>query len=260
MSTSGTDTAEPLRIIGNGFLARHFAPLRARHRHIVLLAAGVSWASGTSGAAFDREAALLRETLRQCRADGSRLVFFSTSSTGMYGADGCRGTEDEPVVPHTPYGRHKHGLEGLVRASGADYLVLRLGHVVGPGHPPHQLLPSLVRQVYAGEVTIHRGAARDLIDVDDAVTLVDRLLSGGVRCDTVNIASGVPVPVEAIVDRIEERLGTRAVRRFVHGHGAGHPVSTAKLRRLVRVDDLGFDDAYYRGVLDKYVSVPVPTQ
>ncbi|WP_399930809.1 NAD-dependent epimerase/dehydratase family protein [Streptomyces kanamyceticus] len=248
-----------MRIVGRGFLARHFTALADRYPGIVLLAAGVSWADGVSEAEFAREAALVRETAGRCRADGSRLVFFSTASTGMYGAKGCRGREDEPVVPCTPYGRHKRGLEEEVASSGADHLILRMGHVVGPGHPPHQLLPTLIRQVCAGTVTVHRGAARDLIAIDDVVAVVDRLLALDVSHDVVNIASGVQVPIEAIVDRIEQRLAATAVRRFVDGRGANHQVSIEKLRRLVRPEPLDFPADYYRGVLDRYVESPAAT-
>jgi len=246
-----------MRIVGNGFLARHFQRLSQRHDGVVLLAAGVSWAADTSAVEFGREAALVREVARRCHADGSRLVFFSTASTGMYGAEGCRGREDEPVTPCTPYGMHKLGLERLVASSGADHLVLRLAHVVGPGHPPHQLLPSLVSQVRAGEVTVHRGAARDLIAIEDVVAVVDELLTLGVSRDVVNIASGVPVPVDAIVDRIEQRLGTTARRRHVDGHGANHRVCIDKLRALLHPRRLEFADDYHHKVLDRYIGDPV---
>lgn len=248
-----------MQIMGRGFLARHFTALAGRHDGVVLLAAGVSWASGANPTEFARETDLVRRVARACRADGRRLVFFSTASTGMYGAEGCRGREDESVAPCTPYGRHKLDLEQQVAASGADHLVLRLGHVVGPGHPTHQLLPTLVRQVRAGEVTVHRGAARDLIDIDDVVSLADRLFTLGVSHDVVNIASGVPVPIGAIVDRIERCLGTTARRRFVDGLGANHQVSIEKLRHLLRSESPEFAADYYRRVLDRYVAAPVTT-
>ncbi len=245
-----------MEIIGRGFLAGHLTPLREKHDGVVLLAAGVSWATVTSETEFAREAALVKEVAEQCRLDGTRLVFFSTASTGMYGAEGCDGREDSPVRPCTPYGNHKRELEREVAGSGAEHLILRLGHVVGPDHPPHQLLPSLVAQVRSGEVTIHSGAARDLIAIDDVVDLIDRLLTLGVSHEIVNIASGVAVPVDAIVDRIELCLGTAARRSYVTGHGTNHQVCIDKLRALVAPHPLGFGPDYYRTVLDRYVGSP----
>jgi nucleoside-diphosphate-sugar epimerase len=245
-----------MHIVGNGFLARHFGPLSDRHDGVVLLAAGVSWAADTSDHAFAREAELVRAAAGRCRAEGTRLVFFSTASTGMYGARGCEGREDVPVEPRTPYGRHKLCLEQQIAESGTDHLTLRLAHVVGPDGPAHQLLPSLVQQVRSGQVTLHRGAARDLIGIDDVVGAVDRLLTLGVSREVVNLASGVAVPVTAIVDWIERRLGTSAHRRFVDSPGVNHRVNIDKLRRLAGPELVAaFTPDYHRRVLDAHVEL-----
>lgn len=246
-------------IVGNGFIARSLRPLADRHPDAVALAAGVSWAGGTSKDDFAREEALLHEVAHEAKTGGRLLLFFSTASAGMYGAAGTSpARESEPVVPCSPYGAHKLALEEHVRASGADYLVLRLGHLVGPGQPPHQLVPTLVRQIRAGTVRVQRGATRDLIGVDDTVTVIDRLLALGLRGETVNVASGVAVPVERIVGHLERRLGPVAHEEFGDA-GAQHVVSIAKLRALVpEVAGMGFDPGYYRRVLDAAIGTCAP--
>lgn len=244
-------------IIGHGFLAGHLRGIAGAHPDVVVIAAGVSAASWTSAEQFDREAALLASVLDRCRETGERLVFFSTASTGMYGAPGGCGREDEPVEPRTPYGRHKLGLEQRIRESTVDHLVLRLAHVAGPDQPPHQLLPSLASQVLAGEVRLHRGARRDVIDVADVVAVVDRLLTAAVSRAVVNVATGYAVPVEDLVTGIEARLGTRARRIVVDTPPMNHLVSIGKLRRLVpAVAAMGFGPHYYEHVLDRYVPAP----
>ncbi|MFJ5233532.1 NAD-dependent epimerase/dehydratase family protein [Kitasatospora sp. NPDC088391] len=241
-----------MHIVGHGFLARSLEPIAAAHPDTVVLAAGVSWASGTSDTDFARERALVDATARQCAADGRRLLFFSTASTGMYGNARGPGREDEPAEPCTPYGRHKLALEQRVTASGAGHLILRLGHLVGPGQPAHQLLPALLDQVRSGTVRVHRGAARDLIGVADVITVIDRLLAQRLDGEVVNVASGVAVPVERIVDHLERRLGVRTEREYLDS-GAQHAISIDKLRRLVpEVADLGFGPDYYRPVLDAF--------
>lgn len=245
-------------VVGHGFLATHLTGYLASrpdaHPGVVVLAAGVSAAGGVSAAEFARERALLEDTIGRCRRTGQRLVFFSTASTGMYGASG-RGAEDEPVAPRTPYGRHKLELEHRLRGSGADHLVLRLAHVVGPDQPAHQLLPSLASQVCAGEVRLYRSARRDIIDIADVVRLIDELLAAGVRREVVNIATGFAVPVERIVARIEARLGVRARHVVVDTPPVNHLVCTRKLRRLVpAVAGMAFDDRYHERVLDRYLS------
>ncbi|BFU42715.1 NAD-dependent epimerase/dehydratase family protein [Krasilnikovia sp. MM14-A1004] len=243
-----------MHIIGTGFLAQHLRPLADRYPATVVLAAGVSWAAGTSADDFAREATLLAEVAEKCRADGRRLLFFSTAASGMYGAVTGPGREDVPVTPCTPYGAHKLALEEQLRASGAEHLILRLGHLVGPQQPGHQLIPALVRQMREGRVRLHSGAARDLIDVHDVVTIIDRLLGLDLHAETVNVASGVAVPVERIVDHLEQRLGL-SVQRDYREVGVRHVISVEKLRRLVPdVRRLRFDNDYFRRVLDAYVA------
>ncbi|MBE1455957.1 nucleoside-diphosphate-sugar epimerase [Nocardiopsis terrae] len=240
--------------MGNGFLARSLRPITRRHPGMVVVAAGVSWASGASQAEYDREARLVSAIADRCSDDGRRLVFFSTAATGMYGLAEGPGREDAPVVPGTPYGEHKWSLEELLRGSGVDHLILRLGHLVGPGQPSHQLLPTLVAQLREGTVHIQRGATRDLIDVADVVVIIDRLLEMDLSKETVNVASGVSVPVERIVDHLQRRLGLTASREYRNG-GSHHVVSIDKLRDLVpEVRTMGFGPNYYRRVLDGFVA------
>ena len=239
-----------MEIVGTGFLARHLQPLSGARPDVVVLAAGVSSAISHSAAGFAREQALLSLMARRCRQTGRRLVFFSTAHAGMYGATDGPGREDVPVVPQNPYCAHKLALEQQLRESGTDFLVLRLAHVTGPGQPAHQLLPSLTRQVRAGRVSIQRGASRDLIGVRDVVTIIALLLEADVRNQTVNLASGCDVPVGRIVDYLALRHGQNPEREYVPG-GRKNLVSVAKLRALVPgVDELGFGDDYYLGVLD----------
>ncbi|MFF4349412.1 NAD-dependent epimerase/dehydratase family protein [Streptomyces sp. NPDC001530] len=247
-------------VIGRGVLAAHLSAIAARHERVVALAAGVSSTTAASQADFDREAELVRRTLAECRATRRVAVLFSTASEALY-APGTDGTERQSLAPRSPYGRHKLAMEHLARTSGADWLVLRLGHLVGEGQRSHQLLPALVEQVLGGHVRVHRGARRDLIDTEDAVAALDALLTAGVTGEVVNVVSGLPVPVEGIVDRIETLLGTHSVReRVVGGHGAPGPtVSLAKLRSLIGADHAAFDADYPWRLLDRYVPLLAAT-
>ncbi|MEV0495722.1 NAD-dependent epimerase/dehydratase family protein [Streptomyces atratus] len=241
-------------IVGTGFLARSLRPLAGRHPGTLALAAGESRTSGASDADFAREAALLRDVAKQCAANGQRLLFFSTAATGMYGLAEGPGSEDAPVTPYTPYGAHKLALEEQLRDSGVDHLILRLAHLVGPDGRYHQLIPTLLRQVREGVVTMHRGAARDLIRVSDAITITDRLLAAGLRADTVNVASGYAVPVEDIVDHLAGALGLEPRKEYVDT-GVEYAISTQKLRALVpQAAEMGFGPDYYRLVLNDFLA------
>lgn len=248
-----------MEIVGDGFLARHLRSRSGSHPGAVVLAAGVSSAVSTSVAGFARERELLCEVIQRCRRTGRQLVFLSTASAGLYGAVAGAGREDVPVAPLTPYGAHKLALEELLRASGAGFLVLRLGHVTGPGQPSHQLVPSLARQISQGRVVVRSGATRDLIGVRDVVRIIGMLLDAGVRDQTVNVASGHDVPVERVVDWLAHRLDREPERDYLPG-GHANRVSVSKLRALVPgVDQLGFGAGYYPRVLGDAVAItPVP--
>ncbi|WP_431683394.1 NAD-dependent epimerase/dehydratase family protein [Kitasatospora sp. KL5] len=239
-----------MQIVGRGFLAQSLRPLTARHPDTVVFAAGVSSGTSHADAGFAHEADLLYDVLAGCLRGGRRLVYFSTSSAGLYGVQQRPCREDGPVRPASPYGRHKLAMEEVIRGSGADHVILRLAYPVGRAQRPHQFLPSLVGQVRCGRVRVHRGARRDLIDVGHAVALIDALLAVRVPCGVVNLASGWSVPVEDIVGHIELRLGVTAERQVVEVPPED-PVCTERLRRLVpAAARMGFGPHYYRRVID----------
>jgi nucleoside-diphosphate-sugar epimerase len=252
-----------VEIIGSGFLAKSLAPLAGTHHGVTVFVSGVSSAAEKSEVEFAREARLLHEAMRMCRETGRLLVYFSTTSVGMYAldhVDGRAGREDGPVYPGTQYARHKLSMEMVITASGAEYLILRLATPVGPQQRAHQFLPAMINQVCAGKVSLFLGARRDLIDIDHVVLILDELLRTGVRREVVNVGSGIAVPIEEIVSHLESRLGRQA-RWITAEVPAERAVSIGKLRRLVpAIDSLGFDAGYYRTVIDRYLRRRLPEE
>ncbi|MEZ0095640.1 NAD-dependent epimerase/dehydratase family protein [Streptacidiphilus sp. EB129] len=250
-----------MHIIGRGFLARNLADAFAdAHPEVVGLAAGVSSTWVTDPAEFDREAAAVYEAIRLCRSEKLTLLFFSTASYAMYGTTSGPAHEAGPLFPPSVYGRHKLALESCVRSGGVDHLILRLSHVVGPYQREHQLLPSLVQQVKDGSVTVFRGAHRDLLDVTDLVAVIDRLLREGVRNAVVNVASGMPQPVELIVDGVARRLGADPERLELPGRPSRTEVSLRQLVELVPDFTAASVDGpcYLNRLLDRYLA-PAPS-
>jgi nucleoside-diphosphate-sugar epimerase len=240
-----------MRIIGNGFIARHLEPLSGRHHGVTVLAAGAP-RQQLPDAEHEREADLVRRAARHCRRTGQLLVFFSTAS--MYGAPGCRGREDEPVRAATRYGQHKLDLERMVIGSGADHLVLRLAYVLGPHGPEFRLVPALIRQIRSGRIQIYRDARRDMLYVSDFVRILDWLLAAGVGNEVVNVASGDCVPILRVIEHLEDRLGVTA-ERVVVGDSVAHCPSVAKLRALLpQTRGSRFGPGYYRSALDRYLA------
>jgi NDP-hexose 4-ketoreductase len=222
-----------VEVIGRGFLALNLIDsFGRRHPDVTALAAGVSSTSVTAPADLDREASLLYRTLAACRARRRTLVFFSTASFAMYGSSTVPLRESDPICPPSVYGRHKLALESCVQSSGVDFLILRVSHLVGRHQRAHQVVPALARQVRTGTVTIYQGAFRDLLDMADLMVAIGALLDRRVRGQVVNVVSGVPQPVDRIVDGIEHRLGTIARRIPVPGAPVRTLVCAERLRQL----------------------------
>lgn len=244
-----------MEIVGSGFLARNLQRQARSHPGTVVLAAGVSNTSCRSEDEFQREAELVYRTISRCHKEGRQLLFFSSASSAMYGAPDCPGQEDEPVYPQSMYGHHKLSLEAVIKASGVDFIILRLTYVIGAYQRAHHLLPNLIAQLQSGIVNIYRGAHRDIIAVDDLVTIIDMLLKKGISGTVVNIASGFSVPAENIVAHLENRLGTSAQWHWFDKPN-NHQISTARLAALVPgVAKIGFGSDYYQRALDRYIDL-----
>ncbi|MBP2329153.1 nucleoside-diphosphate-sugar epimerase [Kibdelosporangium banguiense] len=242
-----------MEIVGRGFIAGNLTAIADRHPTATVLAAGVSSTHVDTGKEFQRELDLVCETAKRCARDGRSVVFLSTASHAMYGPTETPASEDSAMRPESPYGRHKLDLEHAVADSGARWLILRLSHVVGRAQRPHQLLPAIVRQVRTGLVRVYRGAHRDLVDVADVVRAIDGLLVQGAFGEVVNVASGVPHPVETIVREIERRMDLVPQHELVDAVPALTRVSIEKLFALLPPMRSMTDVTYLDRILDRYV-------
>jgi nucleoside-diphosphate-sugar epimerase len=244
-----------VEVIGRGFLAAYLLDEFAdRYPDVTAIAAGVTRTQRVSVTDFDREAELVYGVVRRCRTEGRTVLFFSTASDGMYSGHDSPSREDGPVFPSTAYGRHKLALESVLAHSGADWLVLRLSHVVGNGQQKHQLIPSLVAQMQSGTVAVYRDTYRDLLDVRHMIAALDCLLAKAITGQVVNVASSRPERVDRVIDEIERRLGVRARREVIDGPVRRTVACTGRLRAIMPGwDDFGFDRNYLPKLLDEYV-------
>jgi nucleoside-diphosphate-sugar epimerase len=116
----------------------------------------------------------MRRLLEACAATGApKVVFASTVVTGEAG--GAVLTEDEPLPVHTPYGHSKQAGEALLLASGLPGVIVRPGHIYGPGGwYEHEL--ARLRQPGRFAVIGRGDNLWDVVHVDDvARALVDAL-------------------------------------------------------------------------------------
>ena len=116
-----------------------------------------------------------------------------------------------PVTPATLYGACKHSLQSILdavsRQAGLSQAWGRIFFLYGPHEHPNRLVSSVIRSLLKGEVArcSHGNQIRDFLYVEDVaeafVTLLESNVSGAV-----NIASGYPIALRDVINRIGERL------------------------------------------------------
>lgn len=204
---------------------------------VTVFASGVSNSGEVDPLAFDRERALLAQTM--AANPESRIVYFSTCSV------------TDPDRSETRYVAHKREMETLI-AQHPAHVILRLPQVVGRTNNPHTLtnyLADRIRHELPLDVWSH--AIRRLIDVDSVAALTVRLLRSG----SSNLRDDL-VPVEALampelVGLMEQVLGKRAIVRPVDkGHGGTADPSLALSLASMAGEDLG--PGYSLRTLEKY--------
>jgi len=141
---------------------------------------------------------------------GQRVVVAGTCAEYDWRPGFCSETAT-PLVPSTFYGVCKHSLQlllsGLGKESGFSAAWGRIFHVYGPNEYPTRLVPYVIRSLLAKELAqcSHGQQIRDymyVVDVADAfVALLESPVTG-----PVNIASGMSLTVEKIVQMIAQKL------------------------------------------------------
>jgi nucleoside-diphosphate-sugar epimerase len=226
-------------IVGSGFLARAFAAQFANAPNVWIYAAGVSNSGCSDSGEFARERARLSDALRGGK-EGEAFVYFSTCSIG------------DPAATNSPYVRHKIDMERVV-ARHCRFLIIRLPQVAGRTPNPHTLLNYLYARVVRSEkFTVWTEATRNIIDIDDVVAIVTKILDNPeLRCITVNVANSINYSVNEIVATMEKVVGKRAVTDRVE-LGSAYEIDTSQIARIIQDMGLVCDDRYLERVINKY--------
>ena len=145
------------------------------------------------------------EAIRSERPE-ARVLFPSTSE--VYGnATRFPTPEDEPVRPISPYAVTKAAAELACALPGVEVVVARSFNHEGPGRDDRFAIGSWTRQIARLEAegggTLLVGdlsAERDLTDVRDVARAYALLLDPAVSAETYNVASGVSVTMEHVLE------------------------------------------------------------
>jgi nucleoside-diphosphate-sugar epimerase len=164
-------------------------------------------------------------------AAGPKFLFASTVVTGDAGGELL--TEESELPVQTPYGRSKQEGERLLRESGLPSVVLRPGHVYGPGGWYEHEFVRRLRQPGRFAVVGPGDNWWDVVHVDDVagafVTALEQAPPGALY----HVADDDPITLYDFVALTAEALGVGRPRRIPAGLArvaAGRNAVTAVVR------------------------------
>jgi nucleoside-diphosphate-sugar epimerase len=213
---------------------------------------GRFWTSPENVRWVEASLALLRAFVS---AGGRRAVLAGTCAEYDWGALGEAPGDGKPLprceeygtplAPHTLYGASKHAVRIVAeRYAELQAIELAWGRVFflyGPGEQPARLVPAVVRSLLSGADTPTSDGLqlRDFMHVEDVAAAFVALLESEVT-GSVNVASGEPVTVRSVVERIASITGRAALVRWgaLDRPAGDPPVLLADVARLH--EEVGF--------------------
>jgi UDP-glucose 4-epimerase len=209
---------------------------------VIHLAASVRKGIGTAdlGEIVEANVVGLQRLLSPLDPRPRRLLFAST--TDVYGERGAEWVGEESMLdPMSEYAASKllgeRILIGDARTRGYECLVMRLGHIYGPGEEDYEkFVPTAIRALMKGRPPTVVGdgqTRRDLMYVDDAAEAVCRLaLSPRELPEVVNVASANTYSLEEIAETLIDIVGFIGGVRYLRDRS--NPTSLSFNSRLLK--------------------------
>lgn len=210
-----TDIADPEAV---GPVVADFEP-EAIYHLAALSHVGASWDAPTQVAHVNVVGTAA--VLAAARAVASKPTVLFISSAEVYGSvtpDELPLSEAAELRPATPYAASKAAAEQVAlqcfRGFDQPVVVVRPFNHIGPGQAPVFAVPAMAKRmveaVAAGQPSIKVGnlsARRDFTDVRDVVRAYRLLVTHGSPGEVYNLASGVDVGIDEVVDLLLAELG-----------------------------------------------------
>jgi len=182
--------------------------------------------------------------------DIDRFVHVSTDE--VYGSipNGKRASENDNLIPSSPYSASKAASDHLVNAAHTTFnqrvVITRAANNYGPFQYPEKFLPLFITHAIENQPLPLYGDGlniRDWLHVSDHCSGIEAVLRKGKIGETYNIGTGVEETNLSVAKRILKRLGrSESLIRYVPdrlGHDRRYAMSIAKMRR-----DLGWKPAF----------------
>ncbi|MCY1659837.1 hypothetical protein [Chryseobacterium sp. SL1] len=181
-------------IIGNGLIANSLQNIDTEDH--LYFASGVSNSLETRSSEFEREFSLLKNSIIQHQEN--KLFYFSTLSV------------NDLSKQQSPYVLHKLEIENFIKENCKNYIILRVGNIVGKGGNPNTLFNFLKTQIIQGSnFMLHQKARRLLLDIDDITKFLESNCTN-VNNQTINFAYPYYYDLKEIVEAIRNKLQKEA--------------------------------------------------
>lgn len=145
--------------------------------------------------------------------------FLGAGSQAEYGPIDSRITETECPAPTTLYGAAKLSAcvmtQRICALAGVRHSWLRIFSTYGPGDNPDWMLPSLIRQLRAGQRPGLTACEQtwDYLHVDDAAAAFEAV-AGCAATGIFNLASGVEIPLRQVIETVRDLVNPEAELGF----------------------------------------------
>ncbi len=182
---------------------------------IVHLAAHKSVPRSFDPGGFEHNTAADRHVIHAFTASAARRLVLA-SSCEVYGQQADPLAEFRPHAPRSPYAAGKAATEHLAAIyrdllpPGRQIGVVRFFNTFGPDEDGDAVVPAFLDAAIAGRPLTVEGdgsQARDLTCIDDAVTMLARLLASRCLLPAVNCGSGRAVTILALAQAVTRAAG-----------------------------------------------------
>ncbi|MEU5240951.1 NAD-dependent epimerase/dehydratase family protein [Streptomyces lydicus] len=186
---------------------------------VVHLAAHKSVPESFEVGGFEHNVAVDRHLIHTFVASRARRLLLA-SSCEVYGQQSGPLAEDAPHAPRSPYAAGKAATEHLADIyrsrlqAGRELGIVRFFNTFGPHEDPDAVVPAFLDAAAADRPLTIEGdgaQARDLTHIDDAVTILTRILAGPTLLPVVNCGSGRAISVRDLAQAVIRAAGRGTV-------------------------------------------------
>lgn len=175
-------------ILGNGMLANYFREIDKKD--VIFFCSGVS---DSLNFEFSKEEKILSSLSK------NKLLVYTSSITSKE----C----------FSAYDKHKIKMESLVEKEFRNYLIFKVGNLVGSNQNKNQFLPNIFHQAINKKIKV-ANCKRDLLLACDYIKIVEKFTKEkvlGKFC----LCSYSPPTVEKIIDEIEKHIGYTCLKENI---------------------------------------------